>query len=183
MTEVPGYSKWSAGVMAAPVHPEAPLPMRWPYIVVATLLAVALLGQVSYRFRTELAINVPVLRPALEKMSASLGTTIPLARRVDLVSIESSDLQSDTARGNMLVLSATVRNRAAFPQAYPALELALTDTRDTPIARRVFLPEEYLPATQPANQPIGPHADVSVRIWIEAKDINAAGYRLYVFYP
>ncbi|WP_319242501.1 DUF3426 domain-containing protein [uncultured Propionivibrio sp.] len=183
MTEVPGYSKWSAGVMAAPVHPEAPLPMRWPYIVVATLLAFALLGQVSYRFRTELAINVPLLRPALEKMSASLGTTIPLARRVDLISIESSDLQSDAARGNMLVLSATVRNRAAFPQAYPALELALTDTRDTPIARRVFLPEEYLPATQPADQPIGPHADVGVRIWIEAKDINAAGYRLYVFYP
>ena len=183
MTEVPGYSKWSAGVMAAPVHPEAPLPMRWPYIVVATLLAIALLGQMSYRFRTELAINVPALRPALEKMSASLGTTIPLARRVDLISIESSDLQSDTARGNMLVLSATVRNRAAFPQAYPALELALTDTRDTPIARRVFLPEEYLPATQPADQPIGPHADVGVRIWVEAKDINAAGYRLYVFYP
>lgn len=183
MTEVPGYSKWSAGVMAAPVHPEAPLSMRWPYIVVATLLAIALLGQVSYRFRTELSINVPLLRPALEKMSASLGTTIPLARRVDLISIESSDLQSDTARGNMLVLSATVRNRAAFPQAYPALELALTDTRDTPIARRVFLPEEYLPATQPADQPIGPHADVGVRIWIEAKDINAAGYRLYVFYP
>lgn len=183
MTEVPGYSKWSAGVMADPVHPEAPLPMRWPYILVATLLAFALLGQVSYRFRTELAINVPLLRPALEKMSASLGTTIPLARRVDLISIESSDLQSDTTRGNMLVLSATVRNRAAFPQAYPALELALTDTRDTPIARRVFLPEEYLPATQPADQPIGPHADVGVRIWIEAKDINAAGYRLYVFYP
>lgn len=183
MTEVPGYSKWSAGVMAAPVHQDAAAPMRWPYIVVATLLAVALLGQVSYRFRTELAINVPILRPVLEKMSARLGTTIPLSRRVELISIESSDLQSDTARGNLLVLSATVRNRAAFPQAYPALELALTDTRDAPIARRVFLPEEYLPATQPATQPIAPHSDIAVRVWIQAKDINAAGYRLYVFYP
>lgn len=183
MTEVPGYSKWSAGVMAAPVHQAPDKPMRWPYVLVATLLSFALLGQIVFRFRGELAVNLPVLQPALQSLSSALGSSLPLQRRVELVSIESSDLQNDVARGNLLVLSATVRNRAGFPQAFPALELALTDTQDTPIARKVFLPDEYLPASQPQGQGFAAHSDIGVHLWIEAKDISAAGYRLYVFYP
>lgn len=184
MTEVPGYSKWSAGVMAAPIHhQEAEKPARWPYVLVAILLSLALLGQLVFRFRGELAVRLPSVRPALEAFSTALGASIPLSRRIDSVSIESSDLQSDTARGNLLVLSATVRNRAAYAQAYPSLELALTDTQDTPIARRVFMPEEYLPAAMRSDPAFAAHSDVAVRLWIEAKDISAAGYRLYVFYP
>ena len=183
MTEVPGYSKWSAGVMAASIDANREKPARWPYLLVAILLTLILLGQMAYRFRSELAITVPVLRPALQALSSGLGTDIPLPRHVDLVSIEASDLQSDAARGNLLVLNATVRNRAAYPQAYPALEIALTDTQDTPVARRVFLPEDYLPASLHADQPFQAHTDIAVRLWIEAREINAAGYRIYVFYP
>lgn len=183
MTEVPGYSKWSAGVMAAPLHQAPDKPMRWPYVLVATLLSFALLGQIAFRFRGELAVNFPVLRPTLQSLSSALGSSLPLQRRVELVSIESSDLQNDVARGNLLVLSATVRNRAGFPQAFPALELALTDTQDTPIARKVFLPDDYLPTSPPTGQFFAAHSDIGVHLWIEAKDISAAGYRLYVFYP
>ena len=100
-----------------------------------------------------------------------------------MVSIESSDLQSDVARGNLLVLNATVRNRAGYAQAYPSLELALTDTQDNAIARRIFAPEEYLPVKLKSDQPFPANSDIAVRLWIEAKEIPAAGYRLYVFYP
>ena len=183
MTEVPGYSKWSVGVMAASIDHAPEKPARWPYVLVAGVFSLALLGQIAFRFRSELAITLPAARPALEALSQALNTDIPLPRHVELVSIEASDLQSDAARGNLLALNATVRNRAAYPQAYPALELALTDTQDTPIVRRVFRPEEYLPATLRADQPFPAHSDIAVRLWIEAKDVSAAGYRIYVFYP
>ena len=183
MTEVPGYSKWTAGVMAAPLHHDTPSPVRWPYAIVAIILSLALAIQLSFRFRSELAISVPIARPALEALSQALGVNIPLPRHANLVSIEASDLQSDAARGNVLVLSATLRNRAAYPQAFPALELALTDTQDTPIARRIFLPDEYLSAKARESTAFGANSDVPVRLWVEAKDISAAGYRLYVFYP
>ena len=183
MTEVPGYSKWSVGVMAASIDHAPEKPARWPYVLVAGVFSLALLGQIAFRFRSELAITVPAARPALEALSQALNTDIPLPRHVELVSIEASDLQSDAARGNLLALNATVRNRAAYPQAYPALELALTDTQDTPIVRRVFRPEEYLPATLRADQPFPAHSDIAIRLWIEAKDVSAAGYRIYVFYP
>jgi hypothetical protein len=83
----------------------------------------------------------------------------------------------------LLVLNATLRNRAGYGQAYPSLELSLTDTQDVPIVRRVFTPADYLAAGSPADQPFAAKSDVAVHLWIEVLDISAAGYRLYVFYP
>lgn len=182
-TEIPGYSKWSEGVIAAPVSLPSEKPTRWPFVLVALLLVLALAGQVVFHFRSELATTMPSLRPWLTSASQALGSDLPLPRHVELVSIEVSDLQNDPAHGNLLVLNATLRNRAAYGQAYPSLELSLTDTQDAAVARRVFSPTEYLPSKTPANQPFAANSDLTVRLWIEAKDIAAAGYRLYVFYP
>ena len=182
-TEIPGYSKWSEGVMAAPVSLPAEKPTRWPFILVALLLVLALAGQVVFHFRSEIATTMPSLRPLLAEASKALGSDLPLPRHVELISIEVSDLQNDPAHGNLLVLNATLRNRAAYGQAYPALELSLTDTQDSAVARRVFSPAEYLSPKTPAEQPFAANSDLAVRLWIEARDITAAGYRLYVFYP
>jgi predicted Zn finger-like uncharacterized protein len=182
-TEIPGYSKWTEGVMATAFAPEEEKSTRWPFILAAILLIIGLAGQTLFHFRSEIAVSAPALRPLLEAMSQALDTDIPLPRHVDLVSIEASDLQNDATQGNVLVLNATVRNRAGYPQAYPSLELSLTDTQDAAIARRVFSPAEYLPARQPADQAFAANSDIAIRLLIEAKDISAAGYRLYVFYP
>ena len=182
-TEIPGYSKWSEGVMAAPVAHAPEKAARWPFTVAALLLVAALAAQLVFRFRSEIAVTLPSLRPALELLCRALDADIPLPRHVELVSIETSDLQADPARGNLLVLNATLRNRANYGQAYPSLELTLTDTQDAAIARRVFAPAEYLPAKIPAGQPFAANSDIGVHLWIEAKEISAAGYRLYVFYP
>ncbi len=181
--EIPGYSKWSEG----PVSAAAALPVekaaRWPFVVAAVLLLLALAGQVAFRFRSEIAVTTPSLRPVLEVLSQAFGMDIPLPRHVELMSIEASDLQSDPARANLLVLNATLRNRASYGQAYPSLELSLTDTQDVPIVRRVFTPGEYLAAGTPAEQAFAAKSDIAVHLWLEVLDVSAAGYRLYVFYP
>jgi predicted Zn finger-like uncharacterized protein len=182
-TEIPGYSKWTEGVMATAFAPEEEKSTRWPFILAAILLIIGLVGQMAFHFRSEIAVSAPALRPLLEALSQALDTDIPLPRHVDLVSIEASDLQNDATQGNLLVLNATVRNRAGYPQAYPSLELSLTDTQDAAIARRVFSPAEYLSAKQPADPSFAANSDIAIRLLIEAKDISASGYRLYVFYP
>ena len=182
-TEIPGYSKWAEGVMYAQAPISAGRAARWPFVLAAVLLVLALAGQLIFRFRSEIAITAPSLRPALELFVQALNSDLPLPRHVELVSIEASDLQNDPTRGKLLVLNATLRNRAAYGQAYPSLELSLTDTSDAAIARRVFSPAEYLSPKFSADQPFAANSDVAVRLWIEARDISAAGYRLYVFYP
>ena len=181
-TEIPGYSKWAEGMMSSPTLPLVKPAPRWPFTLVTLLLALALLGQIIFHFRSELNVAAPALRPLLVLLSDSVGADIPLPRHSDLVSIETSDLQADPARANQLALQATLRNRAGYAQAFPALELALTDTQDNAIARRVFSPAEYLPQNM-ASQPFAANGDTAIRLWIEIRDISPAGYRLYVFYP
>lgn len=180
-TEIPGYSKWSEGLMSAPAAPAAGASHK-SFTLIALLLALALIGQIVYHWRGEIALAAPSLRPALAAISQAMGRDIPLPRNADLVSIEASDLQIDAARGNLLVLQATLRNRAPYAQAWPLLELSLTDTQDSAIVRRVLQPADYLP-TPAAGEPFAAGSDVALRLWIEAKEVGAAGYRLYVFYP
>ncbi|MDR3298478.1 MAG: zinc-ribbon domain-containing protein [Candidatus Accumulibacter sp.] len=181
--EIPGYSKWAEGIMAPPFDAAAETPSRWPFMLAAVVLALTLAGQALFQFRGELAVSLPGLRPALETLSLALDSPLPLPRHTDLVSIETSDLQTDSARGNLLILNTTLRNKAPYGQAYPSLELSLTDTQDTVIARRVLAPPDYLPAKAAVSSAFAGNADLAVRLWIEAVNLNAAGYRLLVFYP
>ena len=182
-TEIPGYSKWAEGLVTENhIPPESKRP-HWLFALAAVLLVLGLAGQATYHFRSELAVWAPRLRPALETFSLALGSPLPLPAYIDLIGIETTDLQTDAARGNLLVLNATLRNRAPYDQAYPSLELSLTDTQDVTIARRVFAPRDYLPASKAPDKPFAGNSDLAVRLWIEAKDISAAGYRLFVFYP
>ncbi|HNC52480.1 MAG TPA: DUF3426 domain-containing protein [Accumulibacter sp.] len=154
-----------------------------PFAIVAALLALTLVAQVVFHFRVAIGVVLPAVGPALAAMSAALGSDMPLPRRADLLSIEASDLQTDPAANKLLVLQATLRNRASYAQAYPALELTLTDTNDKPIVRRVIQPDEYLPVAALDEESFAAGAEVEIRLWLEAKGVPAAGYRLYVFYP
>lgn len=181
LADTAAYNRWAAGTLASDgrgmFDGEEPHRARWPFVLVAALLILALAAQILHHFRTDIVLRLPSLAAAYE----ALGIDLPLPRNPALVSIETSDLQSDTARG-LFVLQATLKNRAAHAQAWPALELSLTDTNDAVVARRVMYAAEYLPPGTTADA-FQPNGDVAVRLWIEAKGLGASGYRLYIFYP
>lgn len=182
-TQMPGYNKWAEGAFTGTtaIAEPAARPL-WPFALAALLLIAALGGQAAHHFRAELALASPGFRPLLDALCASLQCDIPLPRHSELVSIESSDLQIDPARGGLLTLSATLKNRAPYAQSWPLLELTLTDVQDNAVLRRVLEPADYLPAKlDPTVFP--PNGEVGLRLWLETQGVVAAGYRLYVFYP
>lgn len=181
LSETPGYDRWSAGAVEAESDddflPEpAPRRLRWPFVLVAFILMLALAAQAAHHFRSELATRYP----DLVGVYRALNIEIPLPRHVDLVLMEFSDLQYDNAR-KLHVLQATIRNRAHYAQDWPLLELTLTDTNDEVVSRRVLKAADYLPAKADARAFAG-GSEVGVRLWIESKQ-PAAGYRLFLFYP
>ena len=113
------------------------------------------------------------------------GCRVQLPRRPDLMSIDSSELQADPRRQGIIVLSAVIRNRARFPQDFPALELTLTDDAQRPVLRRVLAPRDYLPeGRSPAlASGITPGGEASLRVYLHSGGSTATGYRLYLFYP
>lgn len=166
-----------------PVLMEAEDRLRPVWLAGAALAALLLLVQLVYINRTQITVSFPGLKPALTALCGGIGCSIPLPADDTLISIESSELNPDTNQPNLIRLSATLLNRADFDQALPMLELTLTDTNDKAVARRVWLPEEYLPPASLEERSFAANSDLDVRLWLEAREINAAGYRLYVFYP
>lgn len=146
------------------------------------LLAGTLAMQASYLFRQDIARTLPGLRPLLVSACDRLGCDMPLPREASLIAIETTDLQSEPGRRGRFILHATVRNRADFLQAWPHLELTLTDGADTPIARRVFTPSEWV-APSRLDAGFAARSDAVVRQAFDVTDLAPTGYRVYVFYP
>jgi predicted Zn finger-like uncharacterized protein len=149
----------------------------------ALVLAVLLALQLAYAMRDRLAAAWPGSRPLLSRMCAVAHCTVAWPRRPDLLAIEASDLQADPVRPNIIVLTATLRNRGSIAVARPALELTLTGVQEQAVARRIFLPADYLPGAADASGAMPALAEVEVRLELDTADLKPAGYRLFLFYP
>lgn len=170
------------------VHDENDiLPQRkrrnWPWAVAALLLLLSLLAQVAYLFRVDLAAHWPELKPALVEYCRALNCSIALPQHVDLMSIESSALESDPAHENRIALNALLRNRATYAQAFPSLELTLNDTQDKPLARRTFRPADYLLPAENEKTGLLPNHELNIKLRLDTTDLKPTGYRLVLFYP
>ena len=153
----------------------------WTVAVFPLLLL--LLAQAVFLFRVELAARIPGLKPGLVRYCQVLRCVVPLPQKAGLMSIESSELKDDPAHRNQIILVALLRNRASYAQAFPNLELTLTDLQDNALARRIFRPADYLPAAQnitvgfPASQELG------IRLRLDTTDLKPVGYRLVLYFP
>jgi predicted Zn finger-like uncharacterized protein len=156
---------------------------RWAWFVGSALLGVLLIGQVLFFFSSDLAGAAPDLRPALTEACRWLGCSVALSRFPDQLFIEASDLQVlNSARPNEVLLTATIRNRAAVTQQMPLLELTLTDALNQAAARKVFYPADYLDKSQDSESGIAPSQEIPVKLYLDTGDVRPTGYRLYLFF-
>jgi len=156
---------------------------RWPWLLGALLLLLVLIAQAAYFYRSALIVLFPDAKPYAAALCATLGCELPLPRRIELLSIEASDLQADTANPNIMVLSATLKNRAIFDQQLPLLELTLTDAQDQAVVRRVLTPQDYIGKAVKIQAGFAANTETAVKVFIEGSQVKATGYRLYLFYP
>lgn len=162
---------------------QPPSRRAWPWVLglLAALLALGI--QAAIAFRIELAVLAPEAKPLLVALCDLAGCEVGLPKKIELVGIETSDLHPDPAHPGRLQLDAELRNRAPFAQAWPHLELTLTDTADQALIRRVLPPREYLPAKLDPAAGFPASGEQAIHLDLETAGIPAAGYRLYIFYP
>ncbi len=161
-------------------EPETTEPARRPWLAVAGIvLAVALTGQAIFFYRGELAARHPLARQWLNAACMHADCAVPLPRVTKAVLIEASDLQLvDPARPDRILLTATLRNHAGFDVAYPALDLVLTNANDHTLARRIFLPADYLGSNRDPRAGLTANAELTVRLTLDTGSLGAAGFRL-----
>lgn len=159
---------------------KQPAPL-WVKLLIL-LFIVALIGQVIYFMRDKIAQTFPEAKSVLQKLCQPIGCKINLPREIHLFSIDDSGIQEDAERQDVIRLTSTITNRADFNQAYPDLEVTLTDTKDKPKIRRVFKSAEYLPKTLTIADGISPGESVSIDMPLMTDDVKVAGFRILLTY-
>ena len=153
------------------------------YGMALAALVAALGAQGLFEFRDALAAHAPFTRPVLEAACGLVGCSVGPLRDAGALYIDASDLRADPAHRGLLKLSATIRNRAPYPIAWPYLELTLTDSSDQVVARRAFAPAEYAGRAGDVPRGIPGSGEEVVGLTLDASATSQSGYRLYLFYP
>jgi predicted Zn finger-like uncharacterized protein len=147
----------------------------------SALLVLALAAQGVVTFRNGLAARYPQARPMLAGACAMFGCKVELPAQIDALSVETGELQSLGA--NTFSFTTLLRNQGSLVQAWPHLELALTDANDKPLVRRVFTPAEYLAQGVAPAKGFGPRSEQPVKLFFELNQVKASGYHIAIFYP
>ena len=129
-------------------HPAAATRRRRGEWLAAATLALLLLAQLGWLQRERLAAS-PQLRPMLEAACGALGCALPAWRQPAAFALLSRDVIAPPDRPGVLRVQASFRNDARWPQPWPALSLRLTDINGHSLGARRFLPDDYLPPSQP----------------------------------
>lgn len=130
---------------------ERPRMPRWLAAVTILVLFAALLLQVLLADRARFAAS-PAWRPLLEALCNPLGCQLPAWHEPAAFALLARDVRAHPDHAGVLRVTATFRNDARWAQAWPQLQLRLSDVNGQDIASRDFGAEQYLADT--------PHAPV-----------------------
>ncbi len=153
----------------------------WLLLLSLLLISLAALQSI-YFFRTKIAAEYPQFKPYLMQACATLQCNIALPNNLDLFTIDDSDMQESESYQNVIDFSSLLINNANYAQAYPNIELTLTDTDDQPVIRRLIKPSEYLKANTDVAAGMASKDEVRVKLSINVTDLSVAGYRVLLAY-
>ena len=156
--------------------------MFWLYLILALLLAGLLGLQAAYFLRAELVAAIPTVRPVLEVICRPLNCSVPLPRQLTQAAIAASTLEHDPENKSRVSLTLLLTNRTGQTQAWPQIMLTLSDVRQAPVAKQVFLPQTYLPKEVNVAAGMAADAEREIRLNLDIGNLVASGYKLSLSY-
>lgn len=150
------------------LHPKQTAPKQsrrvyWLWFTVI-FLSITLVLQILVADRVHLAAD-PVWRPRIEHFCDFLRCTLPPWREPNAFHIISRDIHPHPSASEALLVTASFRNDAKFPQPWPQLELSLANLDGESLGLRRFSPNEYL-GNIPATSQIAAGQSASIALEI-----------------
>lgn len=132
----------------------------WLAIIVLTLM---LLIQVMIGGRTALA-NDAATRPLVIATCRVFACSVPSWSDPSALQIVDHRIHAAPDRPGVLVVEASFRNDARWPQAWPLLQLTLSDINGVPVAQGRFAAAQYLTGTHASEIGSGQTATVQLNV-------------------
>ncbi len=154
----------------------------WLMRLLAAILLIAAVAQSLYLWKASIFSAHPGLKPIFEKNCNTIDCVSDLPKKAELIIIDDSDMQEDGNHAHVINFSTTLVNQANFTQAYPNIELTLTDTEDKPKLRRILKPKDYLPENTKIGTGLAAGGQVKVKLALTSQGEVVAGYRISLSY-
>ena len=160
-----------------------PSPARQSLHLALMIIFVLGIGiQLLYFSRTHLAAHYPQSKPVLLSLCRLLHCEIGLPQEIAQLTIDDADIQEHREREGVFMFSSVLMNHAQVAQAYPLIELTLTNTSDEPVLRRILKPQEYLPATLKVADGLAAQQEIRIHSLLGVTDQGIAGFRVAIAY-
>jgi predicted Zn finger-like uncharacterized protein len=143
----------------------------------SVLLALALAMQVTHYYRQRI-VRHPQAGDALRRIYALIGQPLSPNWDLDAFEVRQWGPTADVAPGEPLTVRASLTNRAAHAQPYPLLRLEFEDRFGAAVARRDFMPAEYLKNDQQAARHFAASETTEAELSVVAPGGDAVGYTL-----
>jgi hypothetical protein len=137
-------------------------------------LGVLLSAQMVLAQRAELSRD-PGWRPWLERLCEPLRCDLPSWRDPSALRLTARDVRPHPSVADALMITASFRNDAPWPQAWPVLQIAMSDLDGKPLAMRRFRVEEYLGAA-PRDATLAPGQSASATIEVQDPGKQAVAF-------
>ncbi|MCG6117005.1 MAG: zinc-ribbon and DUF3426 domain-containing protein [Aquimonas sp.] len=124
-----------------------------PWWLASAALGLLLSTQIVLAQRAELSQD-PSLRPWLQRLCSAFGCDLPAYSDPTQIRLLHRDVGPHPSVPDALLVTASFRSEAPWPQAWPVLELSMSDLEGRLVALRRFGVSEYL--GQPPEQPTLP---------------------------
>lgn len=146
------------------------------------ILLLAMLLQFIYFTRTGLAANYPQTKPLLQAFCQHLHCDISLPHDITQMTIDDADIQEHKEREGVLAFSSVLMNHGMVAQAYPKVELTLTNMADEAVLRKVLQPSDYLPASVNQVQGLAPQQEQAIKVLLGVDEKLVTGFRVAIAY-
>ena len=154
---------------------------RWPWVVVACILSLALLAQLGFYQRRALLAHDDS-RKVLEFSCSLLQCRLPLREDLARLKVLDSDVKPHPRTKGALLITASLRNEAAYAQNYPIVEVKLIDKSSRAVALRRFAPRSYLGDADTIAAGIAANASLPIVFEVIDPGANASGFE-FSFLP
>lgn len=113
------------------------------WVSVCTVLLLGLLAQLAWAERDTLIAH-PTAGPLLVRACDLIGCRLPLVAAPARLRLLARDVEQHPTVRDALLITASVRNDAAFGQPYPVVTIVLSDAMGHRLAMRRFQPDDYV---------------------------------------
>ncbi len=167
-----------------PYNNELPVkkPKKWLLFLICALLLALLLSQLVFFLRPMVSAYYPQATPWLKSACEKIGCKVELPKNLDLLTIDDSDMQEHSDYLDVLQFSSSLVNHANHPQAFPLIELTLTNSDDAPVIRHTFTAKEYLTNDIVAEHGISANEEIRIKLNLKNTDSEVTGYRVALKY-